>query len=136
MTVFPEAWGAHESHFWLRGRTPDRPVRFDEETGVWNVYGYPELLQILGDPKTFSSNTGRVMPGEYGFSAGVLTQMDPPQHGKLRKLVSRAFTQKVVADLEPRIAELTHELLDAVADRQRMELVNDLAYALPLTVIA
>ncbi|MGH4026912.1 MAG: cytochrome P450, partial [Pseudonocardiaceae bacterium] len=50
--------------------------------------------------------------------------------------VSHAFTPKVVADLEPRIAELTHELLDAVAGQERMELVADLAYPLPEIVIA
>lgn len=63
-------------------------------------------------------------------------QLDPPDHGKLRKLVSHAFTPKIVAGLEPRISALTHELLDEVADRDRFELVTDLAYPLPVIVIA
>jgi cytochrome P450 len=109
---------------------------------MWNVYGYPELQEILSDPATFSSNTMRLipkglMPDSEEFSmAGFITQIDPPEHGKLRKLVSAAFTRKVVADLEPRIATLTHELLDAAQDRGRFELVTDLAYPLPVIVIA
>ncbi|MGS2645158.1 cytochrome P450 [Streptosporangium sp. LJ11] len=136
MTTIADTWGLHEGHFWLRGRHPDQPVTFDAATGMWNVYGYPETLRILGDPKTFSSDTGRVLPSLEMSSEGMLTQMDPPEHGKLRKLVSHAFTPKVVADLEPRIAELTRELLDEVADPGRLELVTDLAYPLPVIVIA
>ncbi|WP_030910503.1 cytochrome P450 [Streptosporangium amethystogenes] len=136
MTTIADTWGLHEGHFWLRGRRPDQPVSFDAGTGMWNVYGYPEALRILGDPKTFSSDTGRVVPEVARPSERSLTQLDPPMHGKLRRLVSHAFTPKVVADLEPRIAELTGELLDAVADTGRMELVADLAYPLPIVVIA
>jgi cytochrome P450 len=61
-------------------------------------------------------------------------QMDPPEHHKLRKLVSHGFTPKVVADLEPRIAALTNELLEPLTGRA--ELVTDLAYPLPVIVIA
>ena len=60
--------------------------------------------------------------------------MDPPQHRKLRTLVSQAFTPKVVAGLEPRIAELTTELLDRVGER--FDLIDALAYPLPVVVIA
>ncbi|GAA3027910.1 cytochrome P450 [Streptosporangium longisporum] len=137
MTIIDDAWGLHEGHFWLRDRHPDRPVRFDETTGMWNVYGYPEVMRILGDPKTFSSDTARTLPPEMQEpTEGNLVQMDPPLHGKLRKLVSHAFTPKVVADLEPRIAEVTGELLDALDGRDRLELVADLAYPLPVIVIA
>jgi cytochrome P450 len=129
--------------FWLHGpRSGDAPVEHDAGTGMWNVYGYHEAQEILGDPATFSSDTLRVipkglMPESEEFSmAGFITQVDPPRHGKLRKLVSSAFTRKVVADLEPRIAAVTHELLDAARDRGRFELVTDLAYPLPVIVIA
>jgi cytochrome P450 len=60
--------------------------------------------------------------------------MDPPQHRKLRTLVSQAFTPRVVAGLEPRIAALTTELLDGVGER--FDLVDALAYPLPVIVIA
>ncbi|MER7498782.1 cytochrome P450 [Nonomuraea pusilla] len=142
MTSIVERYHIPEQLFWLRGGRSGPPVEFDAGTGIWNVYGYPELHEVLGDPATFSSDTMRVlpedlMPDSEDFSlAGFITQIDPPEHGKLRKLVSSAFTRKVVADLEPRIAQLTHELLDGARERGRLELVADLAYPLPVTVIA
>ncbi|WP_283134572.1 cytochrome P450 [Rhizohabitans arisaemae] len=136
MTTIADNWKVHADHFWLRGRRPERPVAFNEATGIWDVFGYAEALQVVNDHKTFSSDTTRVVPEQGEFTDGNLVQMDPPHHGKLRKLVSHAFTPKVVADLEPRIGEVTRELLDAVAGRDRMELVEDLAYPLPVIVIA
>jgi cytochrome P450 len=62
--------------------------------------------------------------------------MDPPRHRQFRSLVSQAFTPRAIARLEPRIAELTEELLDRTEGRTRIELVADLAYPLPVTVIA
>lgn len=113
-------------------------MEFDEATGIWNVYGYPEAQHAFSDPTTFSSDTSRVVPDGDAFSEGDLVRMDPPQHTKLRKIISHAFSRKVVADLEPRIAEITHELLDEVERKAtgRMEMVTDLAYPLPVIVIA
>ncbi|MEU6270407.1 cytochrome P450 [Saccharopolyspora shandongensis] len=134
MTTLADTWGINEAQFWLRGVRPEQPVEHDSAAGIWNVYGYPEILQALSDPATFSSDTRRLVPELARSNEGNLVQMDPPEHHKLRKLVSHAFTPKVVADLEPRIAALTNELLDAVSDRT--ELVRDLAYPLPVIVIA
>ena len=144
MTTTPaDTWGLHESQFWLRGKQPEKRVEFAEELGMWNVYGHPEIEEILRDPATFSSDTTRLIPREMmpeadleAMSAGNLLQLDPPLHNKMRKLVSRAFTPKVVADLEPRIAAITHEMLDAAGSSGRLELVEDLAYPLPVIVIA
>ncbi|MFC4534792.1 cytochrome P450 [Sphaerisporangium dianthi] len=142
MTDIIERYDISERHFWLRGARPDRPVEYDADTAIWNVYGHPEAQEILGDPATYSSDTMRLIPkglipeSDEFPTEGLITQMDPPEHGKLRKLVSSAFTRKVVADLEPRIASLTGELLDAARERGRLELVTDLAYPLPVIVIA
>lgn len=136
MTATTDQWGLNEQQFWLRGEQPPEKVVFDEATGMWNVYGHPEALQIVSDPKTYSSDMSRIVPEANAFADGNLPQMDAPQHTKLRKLVSHAFTPKVVANLEPRIAELTHELLDTVDGNDRIELVDTLAYPLPVIVIA
>ncbi|MGW4486070.1 cytochrome P450 [Amycolatopsis sp. NPDC004368] len=140
-TALPETWTLHEGQFWLRGERPANEVEYKPELGSWHVYGHPEAHAILSDPATFSSDVTRLLPEKTlgdskELSAGNLLQLDPPLHNKMRKLVSRAFTPKVVADLEPRIAELTHELLDEAAGRDRLELVADLAYPLPVIVIA
>ncbi|MCA1188729.1 MULTISPECIES: cytochrome P450 [unclassified Saccharopolyspora] len=131
-----EDWGSPASQFWLRGERPGEPVQYDESTGLWNVYGHSETLHLLNDPVTFSSDTSRLFPQGDEFADGNLVRMDPPEHDKLRRLVTHAFTPKVVAGLEPRIAELTGELLDAVDGTDRLELVADLAYPLPVIVIA
>lgn len=137
-TQLVDRWGIHPGHLWLRGQRPEHPVQFDEEQKVWNVYGYAEALRILGEPKTFSSNTARLFPVtlDESLSEGDMSQMDPPDHRKIRNLVSQAFTPKLVAGLEPRIEEITRELVDAVSDQDSMELVADVAYPLPVIVIA
>jgi cytochrome P450 len=130
-----EIWTHNETHFWLRGEWPAQTVSFDEKLGYWNVYGYPEALLTMTDPATFSNNTARMTPTPPELLAGNLVQLDAPEHNKLRKLVMHAFTQKTVGDLAERIQGLAHELLDAIADPTRIELVNDLAYPLPVIVI-
>jgi cytochrome P450 len=65
-----------------------------------------------------------------------LAGTDPPRHRLLRDLVSRAFTPRAIAQLEPHIAELTEGMLAAVLPMGRMDLIADLAYPLPVTVIA
>src|SRR3954468_13828850 len=61
---------------------------------------------------------------------------DPPVHTRLRRLVSKAFTQRQVQQLQPFIEQRPRELLDAAAERGRLELVADLAYPLPVAVIS
>lgn len=138
LTLLADQWGAPPAHFWLRGTRPERPVVLDERTGIWNVYGYPEIVEVFSDPVTYSSDTfRRLAPDVPDYDkSGLLTQMDPPVHRKLRQLVGRAFTPRLVAGLAPRIGALTHELLDRADDRGALELVDDLAYPLPVTVIA
>ncbi|HET6704633.1 cytochrome P450 [Amycolatopsis sp.] len=141
-TTLADTWGLHEAQFWLRGKQPEKPIEFAAELGMWNVYGHPEIEAILRDPGTFSSDTSRLIPKDVmpdagqDMATGSILQLDPPLHNKMRKLVSRAFTPKVVADLEPRIATITRELLDAIPAGDRLELVEDLAYPLPVIVIA
>lgn len=62
--------------------------------------------------------------------------LDPPDHTRLRRLVSKAFTPRTVERLGPLVSALTTELLDAAAGRETLELVGDLAYPLPVTVIS
>jgi len=62
--------------------------------------------------------------------------MNPPDHTRIRSLVTKAFTSRVVEGLRPRIQAIVDDLIDAVAARGEMDLVADLAYPLPVTVIA
>ncbi len=61
--------------------------------------------------------------------------LDPPDHTRLRKLVGKAFVPKVVNELEPEIAGLVDGLLDRIAERGHFDVIDDLAYPLPVAVI-
>ncbi|GAA3537572.1 cytochrome P450 [Amycolatopsis ultiminotia] len=134
------SFDTNELHVWIRGERPQARVWFDEDTGIQHVYGHREAMEVMGDPVTFSSDFQRLFPTKFKFGKdltdGNMVRMDPPEHSKLRKIVSHAFTPRVIADLEPRIAALTNELLDEVAEHDRMELVDRFAYPLPVIVIA
>jgi cytochrome P450 len=112
-------------------------VYFDDKQQCWQVLGHPEALAVLSDPALFSSDLTVLRPDQEDlalFQRGNFVSMDPPQHRKLRTLVSQAFTPRVVADLEPRIAQLTAELLDQAGEQ--FDLIDALAYPLPVIVIA
>ncbi len=98
--------------------------------GPWSVYRYDDVRAVLGDHTRFSS----AHPGAEGPRS--LIQSDPPRHTQLRGLVSRAFSPHTVASLEPRIAALAEELLDAAAARGTFDLITDFAGPLPVMVIA
>lgn len=73
------------------------------------------------------------------FIAGInsaLLMVDPPVHTRLRRLVNKAFTPRVVESLRGRVQALVDDLIDAAAPRKGMELIHDFAYPLPVTVIA
>jgi cytochrome P450 len=122
---------------WLEASRAQGQVHFDDKQQCWHVLGHPEASTVLNDPAAFSSDLGALQPIQDDlalFQRGNFVNMDPPQHRKLRTLVSQAFTPRVVADLEPRIAELTTQLLDEAGER--FDLIDALAYPLPVIVIA
>jgi cytochrome P450 len=96
------------------------------------VLDYPDVKRALSDHDAFSAN---VAPSR-GERFEWLLFMDPPRHTHLRAIVSRAFTPRSIANLEPRIRALSGELLDRVIARGEMDLAADYAVPLPLMVIA
>ncbi|MEU0530268.1 cytochrome P450 [Amycolatopsis tolypomycina] len=115
------------------------PVHHDEERGLWRVLDHPGVSRVLSDPAAFSSDFSGLTPVQEDFETfrkGNFVGMDPPDHRKLRTLVSQAFTPRVVAGLEPRIRAIVGELLDEVAGESRFDVVDALAYPLPIIVIA
>jgi cytochrome P450 len=124
---------------WFAMMRESEPVSRDERYGAWHVFRYADIAQVLADPITFSSDLTGLLPPQPEielFSKGNFVRMDPPRHEKLRRIVSKAFTPRVVAELEPRISAITEELLDAVAGSPEFDVVAALAYPLPVTVIA
>ena len=113
------------------------PVYHDEQSGSWHVYRYDDVQRVLSEHGTFSSKMGGDEPSETGqlFAASLITA-DPPRHRQLRSLVTQAFTPKAVDGLAPRISALTEELLDGIASKGSADLIAELAYPLPVIVIA
>ena len=119
---------------WLARMRDEAPV-WRDRYGMYHVFRHADVHTVLRDPVTFSSDTGRLSPVAKATNRGMLTQIDPPEHRRLRAVVSSAFTPKRVAALESRIRAITRSLLDDVADEE-FDLVDALAFPLPVTVIA
>jgi cytochrome P450 len=100
------------------------PPPFD----AWMIFDFEGVKRALSDHDTFSSR----VPGPQNW----FLFFDPPSHTKLRALISRAFTPRSVASLEPRIRELSRQLLDQTMDRGEMDLAADYSVPLPMKVIA
>jgi erythromycin 12 hydroxylase len=123
---------------WLARMRDEAPV-WRDRFGMYHVFRHADVHTVLRDPATFSSDSGRLMPAARTTNRGMLTQIDPPEHRRLRAVVSSAFTPKRVAALEPRIRAITRSLLDTLAedgDPTEFDLVDALAFPLPVTVIA
>lgn len=108
------------------------PVLHEPESGAWMLFDHETVKRALQDHETFGSAVS-----EAGTNTSQwLIFTDPDRHTKLRALVSRAFTSRAVAGLEPRIRALSRELLDRTRDRGEMDLVADYSVPLPMMVIA
>ena len=125
----------------------------EEQPRAANMFGYTftkhaDCQAVLRDPRLSSSQSHQ--PGYAQFTEmveqmgfGALLRMtrsmlflDPPDHTRLRKLASKAFTARAVEAMRPHIQELVDDMLDAAADRGGMDVIADLAYPLPITVIS
>jgi cytochrome P450 len=125
---------------------PPRLVRMPSGMSAWLVTSYPDARLALADPR-FAKDSARVAAlverqvphgGDGRFRDSLAHHMlntDPPEHGRLRRLVAKAFTTRRVAGLRPRISEITTGLLDAVAGRAEVDMVAALALPLPIAVI-
>lgn len=110
------------------------PIHREGNHGPWIACGHTEVEAILKDPKTFSSRMGG--GGGMGSIGTSMLFMDPPEHTHLRNIISKAFTPRSIAALEPRIREITVGLLDRIVPDEPFDIVEALAVPLPITVIA
>ncbi len=111
------------------------PVVWNDALGTWNVFKYEDVRAILRNPQLYSSDALRFYPQLERRGQTMLTT-DPPRHTQLRGLVNLAFTPRRVAELEPRIRQITNEALDAALPTGRIDIIEDLAYPLPVIMIA
>ena len=123
----------------LRARCPVARVSMPSGDPAYLVVGYDDVRTVLSDPRFSREATTR--PGTPRISAAPqqfksLLNLDPPEHTRVRKLVSREFTARRVAALRPRIQEHTDALLDEMEEAgPPVDLVSALAFPLPVAVI-
>ncbi|MPZ49118.1 MAG: cytochrome P450 [Dehalococcoidia bacterium] len=126
----------------------ESPVFWSEIMQTWMLTRYDDNFAVLRDQTRFSSDRTRASnrfvqqmeefrqaSGPVGRTPTMLSQ-DPPSHTRMRTLVTKAFTPRVVEKIRPHIKEIADELLDQLAEPGRLDVVRDLAIPLPVIVIA
>jgi pimeloyl-[acyl-carrier protein] synthase len=126
------------------------PILWDDTVNAWVLTRYADVAAALNDPRLSrqkfleaeedfmrqlaESGQEEVRP-LYSLFAKMMLFADPPKHTRLRNLVHQAFTPRVVETMRAHIQEVADDLLDAVQDKGRMDVIKDLAYPLPVIVI-
>ncbi|SEI02164.1 Cytochrome P450 [Halobacillus karajensis] len=123
----------------------------ERDRQAWMVTQMDVAMQVIKDHARFtvdpSSIDGRNIRGNFVshddssapstfFTGKSMLFVDEPDHRRLRKLVSKAFTPRYVESLRPRVQEIADELLDQVQEQGKMDIVKDYAYPLPINVIS
>ncbi len=146
----PEFWEApiaeREAAFALLRR--ERPIAFFEEPdlpflpkgpGYYAITRHADILEISRQPELFCSGKGATsipdMPVEMNEFYGSMINMDDPRHQRLRGIVSRRFTPKMVQAVMDDVEKITNEVIDRVIDKGKVDFVNEIAAPMPLIVI-
>ncbi len=132
---------------WKELRATD-PVHWTQrlnKKGFWSVTKHADALRVYRDPAAFSSQGGISLgfvdaqdPNQprmqFGFGQ-MMILTDPPRHGRMRQMMNRRFTPRALAPLEPHVRAITRDIIDAIAEQGRCDLVLDVAAKLPTAVI-
>jgi cytochrome P450 len=132
----------------LREEGPVQHVVLPAGLRVYLVTRYADVRAALADPRLGKDSgklnelfqvhyTGVRDDEEFtdGSMDGHMLNSDPPDHERLRRLVNKAFTSRRIEQLRPRIEEITRGLLDNIGERSEIDLLDEFAFPLPITVI-
>ncbi|PLW74173.1 cytochrome P450 [Streptomyces sp. SCUT-3] len=136
----------YPAYAWLREHAPVHRTTLPSGVDAWLVTRYADARRALADgrlsknPDTHSGRAhakGKVgIPGERNAElVSHLLNIDPPDHTRLRRLVSKAFTPRRAAAFAPRVQELTDRLIDGFAARGSADLIHEFAFPLPIYAI-
>lgn len=131
-----ERYGAYQA---LRQAMPVLPI---PGTDLWFIFRYDDVRAVISDPGTFSSDFkvfGKEILAQNPdqlYSLQSLIGIDPPMHRKMRDLIARAFTPRVIEQYEGRISSLVEGYLDDVIEKGSFDVIHDLGELLPTQVIA
>jgi cytochrome P450 len=130
----------------LRSSAPVHRASLPDGRGVWLITRYEDVLAVLKDRRFVKDWRTALTPEQLAGIPPIpevmkplsrnMLDTDPPDHERLRALVSKAFTPRLIEQMRPRVQAIADGLLDAVKDRGEMDLIDDYAFPLPITVIA
>jgi cytochrome P450 len=133
----------HEDPYPVYRRLRDEfPVHYNPKMKFWTLSRHADVHSAVQAPDLFISGKGvavgipETVEGMASGSVPLLITTDRPRHTQLRALVSRAFTPRRIAQLEPRIRAIARSLLDNVKGRREFDLVREFSGPLPTVVIA
>ena len=116
------------------------PIHRNDAAGLWVLARHADCLAVLRDRRSSSDSQTSDTPLSGPMSEAFLEMrpflfLDPPDHTRLRGLVAKAFTPRVVEALRPRVQAVVDELLDAAIEEDRVDLAEALGYPLPVRII-
>jgi cytochrome P450 len=130
----------------LRAEAPVYSIRLPDKQIAWLVTRYDDVVTVLKDERFAKDRWKALTPQQVAKLPWVpkkflplsrnMLDLDAPDHTRLRSLVHKAFTPRLVEAMRLRVQNLTEELLDAVQRRGRMDLIRDYALPLPTTIIS
>jgi cytochrome P450 PksS len=130
----------------LRAEAPIKRVLLPTGEQAWFVTRYDDVVSVLKDERFVKDTANAFTPEEaarlpwfrrmFKSLKRNMLETDPPDHTRLRALVAKAFTPRLIEQMRGRIRRLTEHLLNKVQDRGRMDLIRDYALPLPSTIIA
>ncbi|HLI73021.1 MAG TPA: cytochrome P450 [Acidimicrobiales bacterium] len=137
----PYDYAIHEDPYPTYARLrAEAPLYRNDELDFWALSRHGDVLDAFRNPRQLSNRFGVSLdPAAYGpeaHRAMSFLAMDPPRHTRMRALVSKAFTPRRVAGLEPRVRAIALEHLEAALDRRAFDFVADFAGRLPMDVIS
>jgi cytochrome P450 len=125
----------------------ERPLSFHKEAeftllprgpGYWAATRYADILEVSRSPEIFCSGKGSNigdLPQEFNEFFGSMINMDDPRHGRLRRIVSRGFTPRMIQRQEQSVQRAAKRVIDAVIEKGECDFVTDIAAQLPLGII-
>lgn len=120
----------------LRKDHPVFKVMFPNGEFGWMISKYEDAIQILKDNRFSKDMAKRYGAGNQSIFSSNMLFSDPPDHRRLRGLVQKAFTPKLVADMRSHIQNIADDLLDNLPSEDTMNLIDDFAFPLPIIVIS
>ncbi|KOU65787.1 cytochrome P450 family protein [Streptomyces sp. IGB124] len=136
----------YPAYAWLREHSPVHRTKLPSGVEAWLVTRYADARQALADQRLSKNPAHHAEPAHAKGKTGIpgerkaelmthLLNIDPPDHTRLRRLVSKAFTPRRVAEFAPRVQALTDHLIDGFAERGEADLIHEFAFPLPIYAI-